>query len=156
LPEAVVDALDATASLSWRGGAVARMAFHIADAPHHVGQEAGIATALKALRQRGVHVYPVAASGTDELAEFTFRTEAQVTGGRYLFLTDDSGVGGSHMEPSIPCYFVTKLDGAMRRMVSIELTGHYVQPEQGEILRTGGDPQDRLCKLEGGKEVIAL
>ncbi len=63
---------------------------------------------MRAARSLDVHIYPVASSGVDELTELTMRSAAQLTGGRYLFLTDDSGVGGAHMEPSIPCYFVTK------------------------------------------------
>jgi hypothetical protein len=51
------------------------------------------------------------------------RTAAQVTGGRYLFLTDDSGIGGAHQEPTIPCYFVTALSRAMIRMAAMELSG---------------------------------
>ena len=37
------------------------------------------------------------------------RQAALVTNGRYLFLTDDSGVGLSHAEPNIACYRVTSL-----------------------------------------------
>lgn len=69
------------------------------------------------------------------------RATAQLTGGRYLFLTDDSGVGGSHLEPSIPCYFVTRLNDAMLRMVDIEMSGEYREPDPATILRTGGDPR---------------
>jgi hypothetical protein len=32
-------------------------------------------------------------------------------------LTDDSGVGNPHKEPGVPCYFVTKLIGAAKRIV---------------------------------------
>jgi hypothetical protein len=81
------------------------------------------------------------------------RASAQLTGGRYLFLTDDSGVGGSHLEPSIPCYFVTRLNDAMLRMVDMEMTGEYREPEPASILRTGGDPTDGACTLESGETV---
>jgi hypothetical protein len=78
------------------------------------------------------------------------RSSAQLTGGRYLFLTNDSGIGGDHKEPSIPCYFVTKLTDAITRMVDIELSGLYREPEKSQVIRTGGNPQDGACKLASG------
>jgi hypothetical protein len=141
--------------LSRRGDAsVARLAFWVADAPHHPQNAVAFTTALRRTRDLGVRVYPVASSGVDELTELTMRSAAQITGGRYLFLTDDSGVGGDHKEPSIPCYFVTKLDDAMVRMVDIEMSGVYHEPSPDEIVRAGGDPQDGACVLESGTEVV--
>ena len=84
------------------------------------------------------------------------RTAAELTGGRYLFLTDDSGVGGSHKEPTIPCYFVTKLDTAIVRMVDIELSGKYREPDADEILRTGGNPTSGACTLGSGDTVLVF
>jgi hypothetical protein len=155
-PEAPDQALAKAADLSWRADdATARLAFWVADAPHHDDHAAAMASAIKGLKDLGVHVYPVASSGIDELTEFTMRSAAQVTGGRYLFLTDDSGVGGEHKEPTVPCYYVTKLDRAILRMVDIELSGVYREPEASEVLRTGGDPQDGACKLASGGVVEA-
>jgi hypothetical protein len=154
-PEAVDQALVAATQLGWRGGATARVAFWIADAPHHVGKQGNVVTALAAAGSKGIHVYPVAASGIDDLGEFTMRTAAEVTGGRYLFLTNDSGIGGSHAEPHIPCYYVTTLESAMRRMVATELKGVYTPPEPSDILRTGGDPQNQQCSLSSGEPVTA-
>jgi hypothetical protein len=154
-PEAVDQGLAAANQLSWRAavGPAARVQFWIADAPHHVGREAAVVSALHDAVAKGVHIYPVAASGIDDLGEFTMRTAAEVTGGRYLFLTDDSGIGNSHAEPHIPCYYVTTLESAMRRMVAIELSGEYVAPDASEIIRTGGDPQSQLCTLSDGNTV---
>ena len=92
-----------------------------------------MANSLRVTRDQGVHVYPVASSGVDELTELSMRSAAQLTGGRYLFLTDDSGVGGEHKEPSIPCYVVTKLDDALLR--------HEYTLNADPL---GGDPQRRL------------
>ena len=33
----------------------------------------------------GIRIYPVAASGADDLLEYTMRSAAEVTGGRYPF-----------------------------------------------------------------------
>jgi von Willebrand factor type A domain len=154
-PEAVDQGLAAANQLSWRAGTVARVQFWIADAPHHVGREAAVVSALHDTVVNSVHIYPVAGSGIDDLGEFTMRTAAEVTGGRYLFLTDDSGIGGSHEEPHIPCYYVTTLESAMHRMLATELTGAYVAPTASEIIRTGGDPQSQLCTLSDGGTVTA-
>ncbi|WP_437899359.1 vWA domain-containing protein [Sorangium sp. So ce124] len=156
-PEAPDMALSKTADLSWRtGDDTARLAFWVADAPHHENNAAAMAGGIRALKDLGVAVYPVASSGVDELTELSMRSAAQLTGGRYLFLTDDSGVGGAHKEPTIPCYYVTKLDRAILRMVDIALSGVYREPEPSEILRTGGDPQDGACELASGSEVLAF
>jgi hypothetical protein len=111
--------------------------------------------AVRAVRDTGVHLYPVASSGIDELSEHSMRSAAQLTGGRYLFLTDDSGVGGSHKEPTIPCYFVTRLDDAILRMVEIELSGEYHEPTTAQIIRTGGNPESGRCTLTSGDIVFA-
>jgi len=152
-PEASERALAQAAAFAWSDGATARVAFHVADAPQHLGREGELVAAIDALRTRGVHVYPVASSGVDERTEYSMRTAAQTTGGRYIFLTDDSGVGGPHKEPTIPCYFVTKLDKAVLRVVDTEITGIRRDPAADEILRTGGDPQNGACTLSGGQTV---
>lgn len=156
-PESVEDALEDTVGLGWRAASdVARLAFWIADAPHHDGEAARVTEALRAAAAADIHLYPIAASGTDALAEVTMRAAAQLTGGRYLFLTDDSGVGGAHAEPSIPCYFVTTLADAMVRMVDIEMSGAWHEPTAEEVIRTGGDPQDGRCVLDDGTEVAVF
>jgi hypothetical protein len=102
----------------------------------------------------GIHLYPVSASGTDDLLELTMRSAAQVTGGRYLFLTDDSGVGDPHKIPEIPCYFVTKLSRALVRVVSMELSGSYAGPDPADVIRTSGDPAaDGTCQTQDGQTV---
>ena len=42
---------------------------------------------------------------------------AVMTGGKYVFLTDDSGVGESHEEPDISGYTVEKLNDLMVREI---------------------------------------
>ena len=154
-PEAPDAALAEMVQLDWRTDlSSARLAFWVADAPHHAKNAAAMTAAIRAARSIDVHVYPVASSGVDELTELTMRSAAQLTGGRYLFLTDDSGVGGAHKEPSIPCYFVTHLDQAILRMVEIELSGMYREPSQDQIIRRGGDPQNGTCKLASGEVQI--
>ena len=68
------------------------------------------------------------------------RSCAMLTGGQFLFLTDDAGVGNSHAEPHIPFYHVQKLDRLMIRMITSELAGRRLDPERDEIMRTVGKP----------------
>jgi hypothetical protein len=152
-PESPEVALAVTSRLGWRGDETAKLAFWVTDAPHHDKDAATMAESLRALRDIGVHLYPIAASGADDLTELTMREGAQLTGGRFLFLTDDSGVGNSHLTPRVPCFFVTKLDAAILRMVDVELTGVYREPAAAEVIRTGGDPQSGSCTLNDGSVV---
>jgi hypothetical protein len=157
IPEAPDAALAAMDQLGWRGGPdIARLAFWVADAPHHVENTAAFSAAVEDAAARDVHLYPVASSGIDELTEYSMRAAAQLTLGRYMFLTNDSGVGNDHKEPSIPCYFVTRLDDAILRMVDVEMSGAYHEPDAAQVLRTGGNPTDGACSLAGGQIVFAF
>lgn len=154
IPESPERGLSQMAQLAWRADAdTARIAFWVADAPHHDNKAAAMADAFRAAHMEDIHLYPVAASGTDDLLEDTMRSAAQITGGRYLFLTNDSGVGLDHKEPTIPCYYVTHLDDAILRMVDIEMSGQYHEPTPAQIIRTGGDPQAGHCWTQSGQQV---
>jgi Mg-chelatase subunit ChlD len=155
-PEAPERALADLNQLHWRSGPIARVAFWIADAPHHAEHTKDMVAAMKDAATNGIHVYPIAASSADTLTEFTMRLTALVTGGRYLFLTNDSHIGNLHEEPAIPCYFVTSLQKAMLRMLSMEVTGTRLDPAPTDIIRTGGDPRDGRCTLNDGRVVDLL
>jgi hypothetical protein len=155
-PEAPEQALSKLTTLSFSQGNVARMAFWIADAPHHAGNAGTMVNDVLLAQRLGIHLYPIAASGADTLVEYTMRTAAQVTGGRYLFLTDDSGIGGSHQEPTIPCYFVTALNRAMIRMAAMELTGTNIDVAPADVIRTSGNPTAGRCTLADGQQVTVL
>jgi hypothetical protein len=156
-PEASDAGLAAMNQLSWRSDPnTARLAFWVGDAPHHIDKASALAAAVDVAASQDVHLYPVASSGVDELTEYSMRSAAQLTLGRYLFLTDDSGVGGEHKEPSIPCYFVTRLDDAILRMVDIEMSGVYHEPAAEDVIRSGGDPADGACVLQSGQTVFAF
>lgn len=154
-PEAVAEGLSDANSLSWRTDpSVARLNFWIADAPTHPEKTAALKTAIEVSVQKDIHIYPVAASGTDPRAEYAMRSAAQITGGRYIFLTDDSGIGGSHAEPHIPCYVVTRFDRALVRMVESEMSGQHVFAPVSEVLRTVGSPVDGKCQTQSNGQVV--
>lgn len=155
IPEAVPEGLAAGVGLDWRPTAdVARVMFWVADAPQHAGTEQAVNAAITGAVQKDIHVYPVASSGVGQEAELAMRGAAQVTGGRYIFLTDDSGIGNSHAEPHIPCYVVTPLQGAMVRMVESEMKGARVGPTANEVIRTVGAPIDGKCTLQNKTDVV--
>jgi hypothetical protein len=156
-PEAPDAAFEIMNQLAWRSDPnTARLAFWVADAPHHVDNAEALKVGVEGAEAQDIHVYPVASSGIDELTELTMRSAAQLTGGRYLFLTNDSGVGNSHKEPSIPCYFVTQLDSAILRMVDVEMTGQYREPSAEELVRANGNPEGGTCTLASGQPAFAF
>lgn len=152
-PEAVDEALAKAARLSWDAGNAARIVFHVADAPPHTDRAERALRAVDDLRAHGVAIYPVASSGVADEAEFVMRTEALLTGSRYLFLTDDSGVGHSHAKPHFPRYHVQRLDRLMIRMIASELSGRPVKAEPGDIIRTFDAGQDDRQKRPGAVAV---
>ena len=77
-----------------------------------------IHTSVKAAAEKGIKIIPIAASGIDKETEFLMRFFAQATNGTYVFITDHSGVGGSHIEPSIGQFEVEKLNDLMVRLIS--------------------------------------
>ena len=156
-PEASHAALRDMNQLSWRADAdVARLVFWVADAPHHAAQAGMISDVVREARDREIHIYPVASSGIDNLTEFTMRATAQLTDARYIFLTDDSGIGAAHQEPTVPCYLVTHLDDAILRMTAIEMSGVYEAPAAEDIIRSAGDPTDGACTIDDGVTVAVF
>jgi hypothetical protein len=139
-PEAMHRGLEDAAQLVWREDHTARVLFLVGDAPPHARHGRRTLEALDTLRKRGVVVYPVAASGYDPACEFVMRSGALLTGGQFLFLTDDSGVGNAHAEPHIPHYHVERLNHLMVRMIASELSGRRVDPDREQIVRTVGQP----------------
>ncbi len=79
-------------------------------------------------------------------SEYLMRQAAAQSAGRYLFLTDDSGVGYSHAEPTISCYRVTALNGLMVRVLASELGGRRVEAPAGDVIRTVGSYQNGVCR----------
>jgi len=79
------------------------------------------------------------------------RSAAEITGGRYLFLTDDSGVGGPHKTPEIPCYFVTKLARALVRAGRDGSLGQLHRARSGRRRSHGRRSLERRQVHDGGR-----
>jgi len=119
-PEAMDEALfDGVRSHRWSERAAGRLLFLVTDAPPHrspdalarLGAIVEIATVL------GIRIVPVAASGMDRDTEFLLRGLAILTGGTYVFLTDDSGVGNAHLDPSVGEYEVEPFNDLLVRLL---------------------------------------
>lgn len=124
-PEAVHTALEkALQDLSWNESAHSRIAFMILDAPAHHNSDviASLQKQIKAYAKAGIRIIPVAASGVDKSTEFMLRFFAIATGGTYTFLTNDSGIGGDHIAPSIGDYQVEQLNELIVRLI-----GEYIK-----------------------------
>ncbi|MGA1342496.1 MAG: VWA domain-containing protein [Hyphomonas sp.] len=145
-PEAMHEALRRGLDFTWRADAV-KVNLLVADAPPHAADIAATWDAALVSRTRGIHIVPLAASGVDKTAEFLMRASAQITGGRYVFLTDDSGIGNPHAEPEVDCYVVTRLDSLLMRVLSSLVRGERVEPEGAEVIRTVGNYRAGVCKV---------
>lgn len=144
-PEAMDQAMvQAVGGYAWREDS-ANVLLLVADAPpHQEGVEETWRSAIEARRRR-VHITPVAASGVADEAEFLMRSMAALTQSRYLFLTDDSGVGNAHAAPSVDCYLVTRLNGLIERTIDSLISGRRVEPSEQDVIRTVGNYDKGVC-----------
>jgi hypothetical protein len=125
LDEALVDALEKPA---WRRDGAVELVFLIADAPPQVAravQQPSSASAVAAA-EAGVKIFPVAASGTDDQAEYVMRELAFVTGGRFVFLSygvdGSSTATGDRTDITADDYDELPLDALVVRLVQDELS----------------------------------
>jgi hypothetical protein len=146
MPEAMDEALIRAVGQDWRPGAV-RSLLLVADAPPHDDKQGRAFAAVEAARQRRVQIVPVASSGVDDRAEYFMRAAAALTQSRYVFLTDDSGIGNPHAEPAVDCYVVTSLASAIRRVLASQIEGYRVEPQPAEVIRTSGRYDNGRCVL---------
>lgn len=119
-PEAVPEALMAALnSAGWDDNARARIAFLVLDAPCHE-DSATIALMHDQILNAaamGVRIVPVVCSGINESAEYLMRSIALATNGTSFFLTDDSGIGHSHLKPTTDSLKVEHLNDMLVRTI---------------------------------------
>ncbi|MGL4238077.1 vWA domain-containing protein [Tabrizicola sp.] len=144
-PEAAAAALSTGVGLNWRAGKGERLVLHVADAPPHSRDAATYLRAAKAAAEDGVQIFTLGASGVAEESEYLMRQASVATGGRYLFLTDDSGVGSAHNEPTVACYQVTKLSRLLTSVLMTELSGQR-QTAGGDVIREVGGSSGGVCR----------
>lgn len=108
-----------------------RVLIPIADAPpqnyggfdHHA--------AMRSALERGIRILPVAASGADRSVEFLFRAYGAATSTPYVYLTDDSGVGGTHMEADTDRVAVEFFHDVLTRLLISDVRGEGMHEARG-------------------------
>lgn len=118
-PEAVDDAMEAAVEeLNWREEATTRLLFLVLDAPPHQNEDniKRMQVAVTKAATMGIQIIPVACSGINKSTEFLMRSMALATNGTYTFITDHSGIGNAHIEPSTDDYTVEFLNDVLVRL----------------------------------------
>jgi Mg-chelatase subunit ChlD len=127
-PESLNQALHtAIYAMDWREEDAIRLIFLIADAPPHLdySQDFDYAQEMAVALANGIKIFPIAASGTDDQAEYIFRQMAQFTQARFIFLTyegpnQSGGEPGDVSTMNVSSYGVQDLDDLVVRLVREE------------------------------------
>ncbi len=127
-PEALEEGLaEALAEPSWRPAADAvQLVFIVADAPPQLGRQLEVTypDSVRTAVERGIKIFPVASSESDDQAEAVFRQMAQATGAPFVFLSYGAGgaaTGGSTDIDSTD-YEELALDELVVRLIAEELS----------------------------------
>ena len=129
-PEAVDEAMVMAVNKDWGNENSTNLVFLVLDAPSHEEKDniARCAEAVKGAAAKGIRICPVLCSGADTLCEYTTRMGALLTGGTSIFVTDDSGIGGEHLDPDLPDAVVERLNDLMVRLIVGYHTGDFGTP----------------------------
>ncbi len=120
-PEAVHSAMNvAINDLSWNENARARIIFLVLDAPPHNDKDIikKLNQITKNAAKKGIRIVPITCSGIDKSTEYLMRSMALATNGTYVFLTDDSGIGNPHIEPTTDEWNVEFLNDLIVRLIN--------------------------------------
>jgi Mg-chelatase subunit ChlD len=129
-PESLNEALHAAIyAMDWREEDTIGLVFLVADAPPHLDypQDFDYAQDMAVALANGIKIFPIAASGTDDQAEYIFRQLAQFTQARFIFLTyegpsQSGGEPGDVSSMNVSGYGVQDLDDLVVRLVREELS----------------------------------
>ena len=143
-PEALDYALDElTNSINWSSEAITKLAFLILDAPPHEDSASvqRITASVKRAAEMGIRLIPVTGSGINKSTEYLMKALAISTNGTYLYLTDDSGIGGKHLEASNDKSDVEFLNDLMVRIVKemMEVDCFEANTNADDIVNDWGD-----------------
>ena len=128
--EAVEEALAMAVEKQWSEAATTKIIFQVLDAPPHSGtnNQTKMNAAAIAAAAKGIRVCPVLCSGADEVTEYVMRQTAVYTGGTFVFVTDDSGIGNPHYDPNLPNVTVEALNSLMVRLINGYHSGSFADP----------------------------
>jgi hypothetical protein len=134
-PEALDEGLaEALMLASWRDpGSTVQMVFLVADAPPQIGRQVDMPYPVSIVEaiSRGIKIFPVASSESDDQAEAVFRQLAQATGARFVFLAYGAGgaaTGGS-TDIDRTDYEELALDDLVVRLIAEDLAALTGDPE---------------------------
>jgi hypothetical protein len=108
----------------WRVEETVSLIFLVADAPPHLdyANDYNYAEDVFEAVERGIKIFPLASSGLDDQGEYIFRQLAQISSGKFLFLTYGAGgVPGDETPHHVDDYSVLSLDELVVRLVEEEL-----------------------------------
>ena len=126
--EAVHTALKEANTDQWRETAT-KILIHIADAPSHDNDVDDWNNAILDLAEKGVRIITVASSGIDKKTEYFFRSQSMITNGHYVYITNDSGIGGYHIDATVeekPT--VEYLNACLIRLIKGYYSGVFEEP----------------------------
>lgn len=130
-PEAVDQALnEAINKASWSETNSTKILIHVLDAPPHSTKTnlQLFADSILSAAEKGIRIIPVASSGINKWTEYLLRTEALITGGTYTYITNDSGIGGDHIDATVPDKVVEYLNAMLIRLINEYHTGVITDP----------------------------
>ena len=159
--EAVYKALGEAVDKQWSSSSETRVLVHVADAPSHDNEVKEWNKNVLKLTKKGIKVISVASSGIDKKTEYFFRSQSMITGGCYVYLTDDSGVGGTHIEATTEVKPVVEyLNKLLIRLINGYHTGNYGTAESCDGLVSESDlpeemPQDFNFTFKWGNELTS-
>lgn len=127
--EAVEVAMDKAVNAQWMSGNSTKIIVHVADAPSHEKDYAKWNQSVLTAAEKGIKIITVASSGIDTLTEFLFRSQSMMTNSHYVFITNDSGIGNDHLEPTIAeKVTVEYLNALLVRLINGYYTGEMQAP----------------------------
>jgi hypothetical protein len=125
-PEALDEAFHgAINGPAWDSDRAVQIVFLVADASPHLGDQAkpSYADDVQVAAEKGIEVVPLAASGTDDPAEYVFRQLAQYSLGTFFFLTygADGHSPGDGTDRDVHGYQAGSLDELIVKHVTARL-----------------------------------
>ena len=129
IPEAVQVAMKEAVEKQWSNDST-KLIVHVADAPSHNEDVDDWAKEVYNAANKGIKIITVSGSGVTKQAEYLFRSQSLITGGQYVFLTDDSGIGNGHIEASTDeePLVVEYLNDCLVRLINGYATGDFREP----------------------------
>ena len=128
-PEAVDVALNKSLDASWNFKAKTKLIVHIADAPSHRDKVDDWKSSVDKFASKGIQIITVAGSGIEKEAEYLFRCQSLQTNGTYSYLTNESGIGDSHIEATVENRpIIEYLNSSLVRLISGYHKGEFKEP----------------------------